>query len=197
MPDKFNLSNEIFNEDIVDNPEDAVVRVGSIAEFLRLIFEDIRLSPNRDDKVRSNIKILDGGGIGKQEVREIILRRAGQKFQDNSQSEAHKEMGSRLTSPDTSQNHTQPEEISESEAELQPSQIRDETSGGDSQNRSPETAPSEAICKNCGHLKSEHFFRFGKGICTAYLPEESKKRGFAVYCSCVDFQPAEEKRREE
>ena len=50
------------------------------------ILERIRLSPNRDDKIvpmekpRLKLMFLDGGGIGKEEVKNIIKEEMGKKL---------------------------------------------------------------------------------------------------------------------
>ena len=57
-----------------------------VRETVFKIFERIRLSPNRDDKItpmekpRLKLMFLDGGGIGKEEVKNIIKEEMGKKL---------------------------------------------------------------------------------------------------------------------
>jgi hypothetical protein len=48
------------------------LKVEDVKEAVLKLLEKIKLSSNRDEKVKAQILLLDCGGIGKQELRDII-----------------------------------------------------------------------------------------------------------------------------
>ena len=56
----------------------SVILVDKLKTSLVRINKIIRELPNRDDKVNSQLKILDGGGVGRFEVLEIIKQVMGE-----------------------------------------------------------------------------------------------------------------------
>ena len=57
-----------------------IVLVKDLKEAIKRIFERIRLTNNRDDEVKARLKICDMGGIGKQEVYEILREELGEEL---------------------------------------------------------------------------------------------------------------------
>ena len=58
-------------------PDSDVLEVTDVQTALTQLQKRIRELPNRDDKIHSQLKILDGGGVGRFEVLEIIKQEMG------------------------------------------------------------------------------------------------------------------------
>ena len=84
MEKEKSLSDEIMKHEHYGN--ERVLLVKDVKETVFKIFERIRLSPNRDDKIvpmekpRLKLMFLDGGGIGKEEVKNIIKEEVGEEL---------------------------------------------------------------------------------------------------------------------
>lgn len=82
MKKEFNLSEKIKDMDLSNDPDiyNYGLNVEDVKEFIRLLKEEVRLTPNRDDKVKATLLLTDMGGIGKAELYKIIDKLAGEKL---------------------------------------------------------------------------------------------------------------------
>jgi len=79
-----------LDEEIIETCIGNYVPTDKLREAVLKILDRIRLSPNRDDKIvpigkhKLKLGILDGGGIGKQEVKNIIKEEIGGELSNES-----------------------------------------------------------------------------------------------------------------
>ena len=86
LSDKINIYGYNDNK----TPDEDVLAVKYVKESLKRVLKKIKNLPNRDDKISSRIKKLDGGGVGRFKVLKIMKEEFGEELlnsQDKTESE--------------------------------------------------------------------------------------------------------------